>query len=312
MAILVDEKTRILIQGITGREGAAMAKDSVEYGAQIVAGVTPGKGGRQIHGVSVYDCVSHAVKEHGMDAAVIAVPPPFARDAALEALSCGIGLVVILTERIPRKDTVEIVSFAAQQGAHVIGPNSLGIISPGKTKVGMIGGPAQDVRKAYQPGAVGIISRSGGMTTEIATLLTLNGIGQSTCVSIGGDPIVGTHYLDLIPLFARDPATAVVVLFCEPGGGAEEALADRVAREGLPVPIVAFVAGRFADRMPGTRFGHAAVMVEGKRGSTQGKIEAFRRAGLPVAEELTGIVPLVREALGREKNSSGFRVHGSG
>jgi len=306
MAILVDEKTRILIQGITGREGATVAKDSLDYGAKIVAGVTPGKGGRQVHGVPVYDGVSHALKEHPVDVSVISVPPAFAKDAAFEALLHGIKLVVILTERIPRRDVAEIISLAQKRQVRVIGPNSLGIISPGKTKVGMVGGPAGDVRKAYQPGPVGIISRSGGMTTEIANLLTLHGIGQSTCVSIGGDPIVGMSYLDFIPLFAEDPETAVVVLFCEPGGEAEEALADWIVREGPPLPIVAFVAGRFADRMPGVRFGHAAVIVEGDRGSTQGKIEALRRAEVAVAEEFSGIVPLVKEALAERKT-----VHGS-
>lgn len=289
-----------------------MTKDSLDYGAKVVAGVTPGKGGRQVHGIPVYDCVSQALKEHPVDAAVIAAPPAFAKDAAFEALVCGIGLVVILTERMPRRDVTEIVSLAARRGARVIGPNSLGIISPGKTRVGMVGGPAEDVRKAYQPGPVGVISRSGGMTTEIANLLTLNNIGQSTCVSIGGDPIVGMSYLDLIPLFAQDPETAVVVLFCEPGGGVEEALAHWIATEGLPLPIVTFVAGRFADGMPGMRFGHAAVIVEGRRGSAQGKIEAFRRAGLPVAEELSEIVPLVKKALAQRRavHGSQFTAHG--
>ena len=314
MAILVNEKTRILIQGITGREGAAVAKDSLDYGAKVVAGVTPGKGGRQVHGVPVYDGVHHALKEHEVDASVIAVPPAAAKDAAFEALLNGIKLVVILTERVPRRDVAEIVALAEKRQARVIGPNSLGIISPGRTKVGMVGGPAGDVRKAYQPGPVGIISRSGGMTTEIANLLTLHEIGQSTCVSIGGDPIVGMSYLDLISIFAEDPETAAVVLFCEPGGGAEEALADRIADEGLPLPLVAFVAGRFADRMPGVRFGHAAVIVEGNRGSTRGKIEAFRRAGVAVAEEFSDIVPLVKKALAGRKtvHGSSFTVHGEG
>jgi len=179
----------------------------------------------------------------------------------------------------------------------VVGPNSLGILSPGKTKVGMVGGPAADVRKAYAPGPVGILSRSGGMTTEIANLLTQHGIGQSTCVSIGGDPLVGSTFRDLLPAFAADPETAAVVLFCEPGGTAEEAVAGQVRAQGLPLPMVAFVAGRFADEIPGVRFGHAAAIVEGERGSTRSKIAAFREAGIPVADAFSDIVPMIARLL---------------
>ncbi|MFQ5839764.1 MAG: CoA-binding protein [Candidatus Methylomirabilales bacterium] len=312
MAILIDEETTILVQGITGREGAALTRDSLEYGAKVLAGVTPGKGGRTVHGVPVYDTVHQALDRHRCTAAVIAVPSAAARDAALEAIWNGIPLIVIVTERIPRRDTVEILALAARRGTRVVGPNSLGLIAPDRTKVGMVGGPAADVRKAYRRGPVGVISRSGGMTTEIANLLSLHGIGQSTCVSIGGDPMVGSSYSDLVPLFAKDPETAAVVLFCEPGGSAEEHWAEGVLRQGTPLPIIAFVAGCFADRMPGTRFGHAAVIVEGTRGSTAGKIAAFRRAGVLVAEEFSDIVPLLKKALGRKHpvHGSQFTVHG--
>ncbi|MEM2983372.1 MAG: succinate--CoA ligase subunit alpha, partial [Candidatus Bathyarchaeia archaeon] len=206
----------------------------------------------------------------------------------------GIKLLVIVTERVPRKDVVEVIEFANEKGARIIGPNSLGLICPHKVKVGMAGGPAHDVRKAYSPGPVGVISRSGGMTTEIANLLTINGIGQSTCISIGGDPIVGSSFIDLIPLFEEDPETKAVVIFCEPGGTAEERLADYVMKKGVTLPIVAFVAGQFADEMPGIRFGHAGAIVEGERGSTRVKIAMFQKAGIHVAGKFSDIVELVK------------------
>src|SRR5574341_134428 len=297
MAILADETTRIIIQGITGREASAATKDSLDYGANVVAGVTPGKGGSEVYGVPVYDTVRAAVSAHPADASVVSVPAPFAKDAALEALENGVRLVVIVTERIPRRDVVEVVSRAVELRAKVIGPNSLGLISPERTRVGMVGGRAADVRKAYTRGPVGILSRSGGMTTELANLLTLHGIGQSTCVSIGGDPIVGSTYTDLLPLFEADGETRVVVIFGAPGGGQEEALADYVAVRSPRLPIVAFIAGRFADEMPGVRFGHAAAIVEGERGSPRHKVATLRKAGVLVAEEFSEIPDLVKRAL---------------
>jgi len=179
----------------------------------------------------------------------------------------------------------------------VIGPNTLGLISPGRLKLGMAGGPVADARKAYRPGPVGIASRSGGMTTEIANLLTTHGIGQSTCVGVGGDPLVGSNFLDLAPLFDRDPETKVLVLFCEPGGVVEEALADWVATQKIGLPMVAFVAGRFVDEMPGVRFGHAATIVEGDRGSASAKVAALEKAGIDVAQAFSDIVPLVKKYL---------------
>jgi succinyl-CoA synthetase alpha subunit len=204
-----------------------------------------------------------------------------------------------VTERIPRRDVVEVLSRARELKARVIGPNSLGIISPARTRVGMVGGRAADVRKAYMRGPVAILSRSGGMTTELANLLTLHGIGQSTCVSIGGDPIVGSTYTDLMPLFESDGETRAVVIFGEPGGGQEEALADYVAARSRRLPIVAFIAGRFADEMPGVRFGHAAAIVEGERGSPREKIARLRKAGALVAEEFSEIPELVKRCLRR-------------
>ncbi len=297
MAILADETTRIIVQGITGREAASFTRDSLDYGTKIVAGVTPGKGGIQIHGVPVYDTVRQALFEHPADASVISVPPVFAKDAAFEALMNGIRLLVIVTERIPRRDVAEILSLAREKRARVIGPNSLGLISPERTKLGMIGGLAKDVKKAYMPGPVGIVSRSGGMTTEIANLLTQHGIGQSTAISLGGDPLIGTSYEDLVPLFERDPETKAIVVFAEPGGSAEEALADYVMAPSVSLPIVAFVAGRFVDEMSGLRFGHAAVIVEGKKGSTAEKVRLFKEAGMAIAEDFYEIVELVKRAL---------------
>jgi succinyl-CoA synthetase alpha subunit len=297
MSILVDENTTILIQGITGREGTTMTRAALDYGSKVVSGVTPGRGGREVHGVPVYDCIKSAIRDHPCNTAVVGVPPAFVRGATLEALDNDIPLVVVLTERAPRKDVADIVSFADKKGARVVGPNSLGLISPHKTKVGMVGGPAEDVMKAYSPGSVGILSRSGGMTTELANLLTINGIGQSTAVSIGGDPIVGSTYADLVPLFEQDPDTKAVVIFCEPGGTSEEALADYVIANKVKLPIIAFVAGRFADDMPGMRFGHAAVVVEGDRGSTASKIRRFKEAGILVAEEFNDIIKYLGDVL---------------
>ncbi len=270
----------------------------LDYHSQVVAGITPGKGGWEVHRVPVYDCVKYALMEHPAEASVISVPPAMVKEGAFEALENGIRLVVIITERVPRKDVVEIIELARQNCAHVIGPNSLGLICPHEVKVGMCGGPVDDVEKAYSPGCVGVISRSGGMTTEIANLLTQHGLGQSTCISVGGDPIVGSNFIDLIPLFAKDPNTKVVAIFCEPGGTVEESLADYYEQQRPSLPIVAFVAGQFADQMPGVRFGHAGAIVEGTRGSTKQKIERFERAGIKVAESFSDVAELTREAIG--------------
>ncbi len=294
MAILADANTKIIVQGITGREAVAFTRDMIDYGSKVVAGVTPGKGGQSVYGVPVYDTVLEAVTKHGADASVISVPPTRVRDAAIEALSHGIRLLVLVAERVPRRDTLEILEFAREKDARVIGPNTLGMINPHVVKIGMAGGPVANVKSAYTPGTVAIASRSGGMTTEIANLLTLNGIGQSTCISVGGDPVVGLNFLDLIPLFEEDPGTEAVVLFCEPGGVIEETLAEMVATRGIQTPIVAFVAGRFVDKMPGIRFGHAATIVEGNKGTTSGKIARFREAGIHVAERLDDIVTILK------------------
>jgi len=270
MAILADKNLKVIIQGITGREAASFTKDMLDYGTQVVAGCTPGKQGQKVHGVPVYDTVCQAVAEHPASASVISVPPALAKGAAFEALDNGLELIIIVTERVPRRDVVEILEMARQNDARVIGPNTLGLICPHEIKLGMAGGPVEDVKKSYMPGPVGIASRSGGMTTEIANLLTTNGIGQSTCVAIGGDPIVGSNFLELIPMFDADPHTKAVVLFCEPGGVIEESLA-------------------------GVRFGHAATIVEGDKGSARIKRETFLKAGIHVADKFSDIVIILKK-----------------
>lgn len=297
MAIIADQNTRVIVQGITGREATSFTKDMLDYGTRVVAGVTPGKGSQQVHSVPVYDTVRQAVREHPAEASVISVPPALVKGAVLEALDNGIQLVVVITERAPRKDVIELLEVSYEKKARIIGPNTLGLISPERIKLGMAGGPVDDVKKAYTPGPVGIASRSGGMTTEIANLLTTHGIGQSTCIGVGGDPVVGSNFLDLIPLFDKDPDTKLVVLFSEPGGIIEEKLSEYVMAENIALPIIAFIAGRFVDDMPGIRFGHAATIVEGETGSTKGKIEMFKKAGIRVADSFSDIVTIAKEYL---------------
>jgi succinyl-CoA synthetase alpha subunit len=297
MAILADQNTRVIVQGITGREATTFTRDMIDYGTKVVAGITPGKGGQEVYGVPVYDTVHQAVEEHPAEVTVISVPPMLVKDAVFEALENEIKLLVVVSERIPRKDTIEFLEAAREKDAQVIGPNTLGLISPGKIKLGMAGGRLKDVNKAYTPGSAGVISRSGGMTTEIANLLTTAGIGQSTCIGVGGDPVVGSNFVDLIPYYNNDPDTKAVVLFSEPGGVIEESLSEFVVSEGIHIPIVAFIAGRFVDAMPGVRFGHAATIVEGSRGTAKGKIDTFKQSGIKVAERFFDIVTLIKEYL---------------
>lgn len=297
MSILVDSSSRVLVQGITGREAATFTRGMLDYGTAVVAGVTPGKSGDTVHGVPVFSTVQRAVHETSPNTAFVSVPPISAKDAVLEAIDAGIPLVNVFTERIPRGDVVQMIRFAEMRGARIVGPNSLGIVSPGKSKVGAIGGPAGETERAYQPGPVAVLSRSGGMCTETCSLLTIHGIGQSTAINIGGDPIVGASFVDLLPLLAGDEETKVVVLFCEPGTAQEETVARYVRETGFSKPIVAFVAGSFVDDMPGTRFGHAAVIVQGDTGSVRGKKRAMREAGIAVVEHLAEVPAVVRRLL---------------
>jgi succinyl-CoA synthetase alpha subunit len=301
MSILIDENTTFIVQGITGREAVNLTRECIDYGrgAKVVGGVTPGRKGREVHGVPVFDTVEQAVENHGaaIKGSVVTVPPAFTKDAVFEAIENGIELVVIVTERIPRGDVAQMVELATARGARIIGPNCLGIIVPDVIKMGGIGGPAKDAAKAYTPGPVGVMSRSGGMTTEISSTLTAAGLGQSTAVSIGGDAIIGSTYTELMPLFEADEHTEAIVIYTEPGGRMEADLARHVTETNSRLPIVAFMAGKFMDEMPGMSFGHAGTIVEGKADTAAEKIERLREAGIAVAEEIAEIPDLVKERL---------------
>jgi succinyl-CoA synthetase alpha subunit len=304
MSILVDENTTFIVQGITGREAVNLTRECLDYGvgAKVVGGVTPGRKGRDVHGVPVFDTVEQAVENHGspIQGSVVTVPPAFTKDAVFEALEHGIELIVIVTERIPRRDVAQMVELAGQKNARIIGPNCLGVIVPDVIKMGGIGGPAKDAAKAYTPGQVGVMSRSGGMTTEISSTLTAAGLGQSTAVSIGGDAIIGSTYTELMPLFEADEQTQAIVIYTEPGGRMEAELAEYVTANDSRLPIVAFMAGKFMDEMPGMSFGHAGTIVEGKADTASEKIERLREAGIAVAEEIAEIPGLVKDRLGEK------------
>ena len=298
MSILVGAETTFIVQGITGREAVNLTRECLDYGAgrRIVGGVTPGRLGRDVHGVPVFDTVAQAVDHHGgpIDGSVVTVPPAFTRDAVFEAIENGIGLIVIVTERIPRSDVAAMVELAGLRGARIIGPNCLGIIVPDVVKMGGIGGPARNAAQAYTPGPIGVISRSGGMTTEMSSTLTAAGLGQSTAVSIGGDAIIGSTYAELMPLFEADEQTQGIVVYTEPGGRMEAELARWVREHDSRLPIVAFMAGRFMDEMPGMSFGHAGTIVEGKEDTAFEKIVRLAEAGIEVAEEISEIPDLIR------------------
>ena len=298
MSILINKDTTFIIQGITGREAVSLTRENLDYGANIIGGVTPGRAGRDIYGVPVYDCVRDVVEKHGQpEGSIVSVPPKFARDAVFEARENGIKTSVIVTENITRKQVAQMVELAKLRGARIIGPNCLGIISPGEAKMGGVGGPAANTRQAYSQGNIGVMSRSGGMTTEIASTLTAAGLGQSTCVSIGGDAIVGTTYTELMPFFEADPATEAIAIYSEPGGRMEAELADWVTEHDSRLPIVAFMAGRFMDEMQGMRFGHAGTIVEGKEDTTVDKIQRMEAAGISVAERIEEIPVLIKQRL---------------
>src|ERR1700689_605867 len=298
MSILIDADTTFIVQGITGREAVNLTRECLDYGAgaKVVGGVTPGRLGREVHGVPVFDTVAQAVEHHGspIDGSVVTVPPAFTLDAVLEALENGIKLVVIVTERIPRGDVAQMVEVASERGARIIGPNCLGLIVPDVIKMGGIGGPAKNAAQAYTPGFVGVISRSGGMTTEMSSTLSAAGLGQSTAVSIGGDAIIGSRYAGLSPLFGAPPETKAMVIDTEPGGRMEAELAQWVTDHNSRLPIVAFMAGRFMDEMPGMSFGHAGTIVEGKEDTASEKIARLAQAGVAGAERIEDIPEMIR------------------
>ncbi|MBV9681932.1 MAG: CoA-binding protein [Solirubrobacterales bacterium] len=302
MPILIDETTTFIVQGITGREAVNLTRECLDYGkgAKIVGGVTPGRLGRDVHGVPVFDTVAQAVEHHGspIDGSVVTVPPSFTKDAVFEAIENGVKLVVIVTERIPRGDVAQMVELASERGVRIIGPNCLGIIVPDVVKMGGIGGPAKDAAKSYTPGPVGVFSCNDAMTTEMSSTLTAAGLGQSTAVSIGGDAIIGSTYAELMPLFEADPETEAIVIYTEPGGRMEAELARWVTENKSRLPIVAFMAGRFMDEMPGMSFGHAGTIVEGKEDTASEKIARLAEAGIVVAGEIAEIPGTVRDRMG--------------
>jgi len=298
MSILVDENTTFIIQGITGREAVTMARECLDYGAKLLGGVTPGRKGREVHGLPVMDTVRQFTERQRVDASVVSVPPAFTADAVFEAIEAGIPLIVIVTERIPRKQVAQFVEHAQLRGTRIIGPNCLGLISPGKTRVGGIGGAADATRRAFKPGRIGVMSRSGGMTVEIANSLSEAGMGVSTAVSIGGDAVIGSTYAELMPLFDADPDTDGIAIYSEPGGRAEYELAEYMQRSGSTKPIVAFMAGKFMDEMPGMRFGHAGTIVEGKADTATEKIANLAAAGITVADKIGDIPGLMKQRLG--------------
>ncbi len=298
MGILIDEETTFIIQGITGREAVTMVREVLDYGSKLIGGVTPGRKGREVHGVPVEDTVRAFTERERVDASVVSVPPAFAADAVHEAIEAGVKLIVVVTERIPRRQVAQFVEHAEQAGTRIIGPNCLGVISPGRAKVGGVGGAADSTRRAFVAGSIGVMSRSGGMTVEIANSLSEAGLGVSTAVSIGGDAIIGSTYAELMPLFDADPETKGIAIYSEPGGRAEYELADYMADSGSKLPIVAFMAGRFMDEMPGMRFGHAGTIVEGKADTAAEKIANLEAAGISIAERIEDIPRILEERLG--------------
>jgi succinyl-CoA synthetase alpha subunit len=289
MSVLVDKATRLVVQGITGKEGSFHARQCVAYGTQVVAGVTPGKGGQKLDEIPVFNTVAQAVKEQGANTSLIFVPPAFAADAVLEAAAAGIEVIVCITEGIPTLDMVKVMAALQGSGIRLIGPNCPGIISPGRAKVGIMPG------HIHQEGPMGLVSRSGTLTYEAVYQLTLLGIGQSTCVGIGGDPIIGTNFIDMLQLFEADPQTEGVVLIGEIGGTAEEEAAAFI-KSHLSKPVVAFIAGQTAP--PGKRMGHAGAIISGGSGKAADKITALNAAKVTVAPTIAELGQIVKDVMG--------------
>jgi succinyl-CoA synthetase alpha subunit len=299
MSILVDKKTRLVVQGITGSEGSFHTQQIMEYGTKVVAGVTPGKGGTAFNGVPIYNTLAEAVKEQKANTSIIFVPPAFASDAILEAASVGIKVVVCITEGIPAEDMIKVYNSIKNKDVVLIGPNCPGIISPGKAKVGIMPG------FIHKAGNVGVVSRSGTLTYEAVKQLTDEKLGQSTCVGIGGDPVIGSRFVDIIKLFNEDPGTDGIVMIGEIGGTAEEEAAEFI-KENVSKPVVGFIAGRTAP--PGRRMGHAGAIISGGKGTASEKMNAMKKAGIKVVESPAEIGSTMKKALdklsARSKNKS--------
>lgn len=298
MSMFIEPGARVLIQGITGKEGGRAARSMREYGTEVSAGVTPGKGGQETEdGVPVFDTVERALRhDPGITASLVAVPPAFALDAVLEAVYHGIPLIVVLTERIPVSHTAQMIHVANERGVRIVGPSSVGIMCPERGKIGSIG--SSDVaRRVFAPGPVGVISKSGGMTAEICRVLTEGGLGQRCAVGIGGDLLIGSDFLDIAMLFEKDEETKALVVFGELGGTYEERLAEGICEGAVTKPVVALIAGRFTEQLaPGTSLGHAGAIVSRGRGSASSKIHELERAGAHVAFTPEDIPRLVRNA----------------
>jgi succinyl-CoA synthetase alpha subunit len=289
VSIFIDSSTRLLVQGITGRDGSFHTRQMMEYGTQVVAGVTPGKGGQRFEErVPIFDTVHDAVRDTGANTSVIYVPPPYAADAMMEAADAGIALIICITEGVPVLDMTRVYPYVRERGARLVGPNCPGLITPGQSKVGIIPG------RICAPGSVGVVSRSGTLTYEVVYQLTRAGIGQSSCVGIGGDPINGTNFIDCLRAFEADPDTTAVALMGEIGGTDEQEAAEFV-RQHMSKPVVGFIAGQTAP--PGRRMGHAGAIISGSAGTAAEKIESFRTAGMGVAQRPKDFVELMRERL---------------
>lgn len=288
MAIFIDRNTKVIVQGITGRDGSFHAQQMKDYGTQVVGGVTPGKGGADVAGIPVFNSVQEAVTESGADTSVVYVPPAFAADAVYEAVDAGVRLIVCITEGIPANDMMKVCPYVRSAGARLIGPNCPGLISPGESKVGIM--PGTIVKK----GTVGVVSRSGTLTYEAIWALTRAGMGQSTCIGIGGDPVIGTGFIDCLDAFENDPLTEAVVLIGEIGGADEEVAAEFI-RSAMSKPVVAFIAGRTAP--PGKRMGHAGAIILGASGTAADKIAALDRAGVAVAGSPTELPELLKDVV---------------
>ena len=290
MSIFVDKNSRVLVQGITGREGQFHTRHCVDYGTSVVAGVTPGKGGLKMDEIPVFDTVEAAVKGTGADCSLIFVPPPFAADAIMEAADAGIRLIVAITEGIPVLDMMKVKNYLRNKASRLIGPNCPGIITPGECKIGIMPGPIHKPR-----GPIGVVSRSGTLTYEVVHQLTRQGIGQTTCIGIGGDPINGTNFIDCFEAFQKDPDTQGIVMVGEIGGTAEEEVSAYIHAH-VTKPVVGFIAGITAP--PGRRMGHAGAIISGKSGTAQGKVEAMKKSGIHVCENLGNLGELCAEIFG--------------